>query len=50
MKRMVELVGYPDMSHMMDWPELGTPNWKNRFPSGILPLEMVNGVLPCEAN
>jgi dipeptidyl aminopeptidase/acylaminoacyl peptidase len=25
MKRMVELVGYPDMSHMMDWPELGTP-------------------------
>jgi dipeptidyl aminopeptidase/acylaminoacyl peptidase len=25
MKRMVELVRYPEMSHMMDWPELGTP-------------------------
>ena len=25
MKRTVELVGYPDMSHMMDWPDLGTP-------------------------
>jgi dipeptidyl aminopeptidase/acylaminoacyl peptidase len=25
MKRMVELVRYPEMSRMMDWPELGTP-------------------------
>jgi dipeptidyl aminopeptidase/acylaminoacyl peptidase len=25
MKRMVELVRYPEMSHMMDWPELGVP-------------------------
>lgn len=24
-KRTVELVSYPEMSHMMDWPELGTP-------------------------
>ncbi len=25
MKRAVELVRYPAMSHMMDWPEVGTP-------------------------
>jgi dipeptidyl aminopeptidase/acylaminoacyl peptidase len=22
---MVELVSYPGMSHLMDWPELGSP-------------------------
>lgn len=25
LKQTVELVRYPEMSHMMDWPELGTP-------------------------
>jgi dipeptidyl aminopeptidase/acylaminoacyl peptidase len=42
LQRAVELVIYPEMSHMMDWPELGKPqqridrlsrtiNWFERF-------------------